>query len=647
MSGYSSRSVSVGQDLLDPQAPLLVPRPRQAERLVPGGKLDRAGARVAAERHRERLEHDPRHVVLGLGLGQAERVDLDAVAHAQQLRVLDAVALAPELLPEDAHRAQLRVLLDEADAGVDEEADPAEDPGEVLLGDLPALADGVEHGDRVGDREGDLLDRRRPRLLQVVGADVDRVPARDLVDREGDHVGDQPHRRLRREGVGAPREVLLDDVVLGRALERGALDALLVGDGDVEAEEPRRGRVDRHRGVHLAERDAVDERLHVAAVDDRDADLADLAAREHGVGVVAGLRRQVEGDREAGLPLRQVPAVELVGAAGVGVAGVGPHHPGPVAIGQAVVAVDWHARDSPMTRAIDTMHLGLDRVIAVWERDGVIVDPGPREHDRDGARGPRPRARGGPAHPHPPRPCGRHGDAGRALPRDPGLRPRGRRPAPDRPLEAARAPPRGSTATRWTGSGARRWPVPEANVTALSGGERVEGLDVLYAPGHASHHVVYVDPDGGEAFCGDVGGRADPAGRPRCSRRRRRRTSTSSSGRPRSTRSRSARPSACCSRTSARSRTRPSTSTRCGAELRPLGGGGASGGEDGLPRRPRRADRPGEPARWRSGSARRRRPNRSGSASSATGANAIPESATRTRVSGCWLRSQRVPSATG
>ena len=29
----------VGEDLLDPQRPLLVPRPRQAERLVPGGKL--------------------------------------------------------------------------------------------------------------------------------------------------------------------------------------------------------------------------------------------------------------------------------------------------------------------------------------------------------------------------------------------------------------------------------------------------------------------------------------------------------------------------------------------------------------------------------------------------------------------------------
>ena len=79
------------------------------------------------ERHGERLEHDPLDVVLGLGLGQAEGVDLHAVAQAAVLGVLDAVALLAELVPQDRHRAELRVLLDEADAGVDEERDTPED----------------------------------------------------------------------------------------------------------------------------------------------------------------------------------------------------------------------------------------------------------------------------------------------------------------------------------------------------------------------------------------------------------------------------------------------------------------------------------------------------------------------------------------
>ena len=42
---------------------------------------------------------------------------------------------------------------------------------------------------------------------------------------------------------------------------------------------------------------------HVAEMRDRHADLADLAARQRMIAVVAGLCRQVEGDREAGWPL--------------------------------------------------------------------------------------------------------------------------------------------------------------------------------------------------------------------------------------------------------------------------------------------------------------------------------------------------------
>ena len=94
---------------------------------------------------------------------------------------------------------------------------------------------------------------------------------------------------------------------------------VLLGDGDVEAEKPGGSGVDRHRRVHLVERDAVEQLVHVALVGDRDTDLADLAAGEDVVRVIAGLGGEVEGNREAGLPLGEVAPVELVGAAGVGV----------------------------------------------------------------------------------------------------------------------------------------------------------------------------------------------------------------------------------------------------------------------------------------------------------------------------------------
>jgi glyoxylase-like metal-dependent hydrolase (beta-lactamase superfamily II) len=51
-------------------------------------------------------------------------------------------------------------------------------------------------------------------------------------------------------------------------------------------------------------------------------------------------------------------------------------------------------------------------------------------------------------------------------------------------------------------------PVPQERVVILDGGERLDlggrGFDVLYTPGHASHHVSYVDTASGTAFVGDT-----------------------------------------------------------------------------------------------------------------------------------------------
>ena len=121
--------------------------------------------------------------------------------------------------------------------------------------DLARLAHPVEHRDRRRQRIGKLLHRRRARLLQMVGADVHRVPLRRLAGAEKDHVLGQPERRVGREDVGAARQIFLDDVVLGGALKLGAGRALFVGDRHVERQQPGRGRVDGHRRVHRGDRD--------------------------------------------------------------------------------------------------------------------------------------------------------------------------------------------------------------------------------------------------------------------------------------------------------------------------------------------------------------------------------------------------------
>ncbi|HVB38187.1 MAG TPA: MBL fold metallo-hydrolase, partial [Vicinamibacterales bacterium] len=59
-------------------------------------------------------------------------------------------------------------------------------------------------------------------------------------------------------------------------------------------------------------------------------------------------------------------------------------------------------------------------------------------------------------------------------------------------------------------------PVPAANLHALAGGEtiRVAGrtLEVAYTPGHASHHVSYLDRETRMAFVGDTAGIRRPDG---------------------------------------------------------------------------------------------------------------------------------------
>jgi len=166
----------------------------------------------------------------------------------------------------------------------------------------------------------------------------------------------------------------------------------------------------------------------------------------------------------------------------------------------------------PATRLIDTWHLGLDRVIGVWERDGILVDPGPAstiDTVLEELPGGRPRAVLL-THIH----LDHAGATGTLT-----------RRFPDLPVYVHEAgAPHLIDPSRLLRSAARLYgdrmdelwgevvPVPERNVFALAGGEVVEGLEVLAAPGHASHHVVFLDPGAGEAFVGDVAGVRIPPG---------------------------------------------------------------------------------------------------------------------------------------
>jgi glyoxylase-like metal-dependent hydrolase (beta-lactamase superfamily II) len=160
---------------------------------------------------------------------------------------------------------------------------------------------------------------------------------------------------------------------------------------------------------------------------------------------------------------------------------------------------------------IDLMHLGHDRVIAAYELDGVVVDPGPAtclDVLLEGL-GAEPRALLL-THVH----LDHAGATGVLVRRFPRLRVYVHEIGAPHLVEPGRLL---ASARRLYGAEMdRMWgevaPVPAGNVVALGGGEVVEGFEVAYAPGHASHHVAYLHADTGDAYVGDVAGVRIPPG---------------------------------------------------------------------------------------------------------------------------------------
>jgi glyoxylase-like metal-dependent hydrolase (beta-lactamase superfamily II) len=158
-----------------------------------------------------------------------------------------------------------------------------------------------------------------------------------------------------------------------------------------------------------------------------------------------------------------------------------------------------------MSRLIDTMHLGHDRVIGAYEvGEGVIVDPGPASTVETLLEHTEPRVLLL-THIH----LDHAGATGVLVRRNPDIKvyvhERGAPHLidPSKLLKSA-GQLYGDDMDRLWGEVA---PVPEENLTILTGGETVEGaFKVEYAPGHASHHVVYLHEESGDAFVGDVGG---------------------------------------------------------------------------------------------------------------------------------------------
>jgi len=159
-----------------------------------------------------------------------------------------------------------------------------------------------------------------------------------------------------------------------------------------------------------------------------------------------------------------------------------------------------------MSRAIDLMHLGRERVICAFEVNGLVVDPGPSsclDTLLDGLEE-EPRALLL-THIH----LDHAGAAGHLARIYPSMQVYvHERGAP----HVADPSKLWASATRLYGDDMERlWgssePVDRERIHILEGGETIEDtFRVTYTPGHASHHVSYLDTSTGEAYVGDTAG---------------------------------------------------------------------------------------------------------------------------------------------
>ena len=157
-----------------------------------------------------------------------------------------------------------------------------------------------------------------------------------------------------------------------------------------------------------------------------------------------------------------------------------------------------------MVRLIDVMHLGRPHVIGCWEVDGALVDPGPESSLQtliETIGGERPRALLL-THIH----LDHAAATGAMVRRWPDLEVYVHERGAPHLIDPSKLL---ASAERLYGDQMQHlWgeivAVPEENVRALRGGEKVLGMRVAYTPGHASHHVAYFHEDSGTAFTGDV-----------------------------------------------------------------------------------------------------------------------------------------------
>src|SRR5581483_10513027 len=140
----------------------------QRERLVEAVRVQRLRP---TEDGGKRLDRGANDVHLRLLRRQRDACGLRVEAHAPRARILRSVLVAHLRRPDAPGGPVLRDLLEEVEMRVEEKRESRRERVDVEA----AVDTRLDKGEAVGERERELLRRRRSGLANVIAADRDRV----------------------------------------------------------------------------------------------------------------------------------------------------------------------------------------------------------------------------------------------------------------------------------------------------------------------------------------------------------------------------------------------------------------------------------------------------------------------------------------
>ena len=115
----------------------------------------------------------------------------------------------------------------------------------------------------VSDGESNFLNGRGSGFANVITADADCIPLRNIVFAKRKDIGDEAHAVPRGINISASGNVFFEDIVLNGATQISDFLFLFLSDANIERQKNSGCGIDSHTGRDFIQRNVFEEKLHV------------------------------------------------------------------------------------------------------------------------------------------------------------------------------------------------------------------------------------------------------------------------------------------------------------------------------------------------------------------------------------------------